>query len=455
MQTQRAVDGHLASTRAMTHGRHSGDFGISRALTSTNALAKTQCGTPLFMSPELASGQPYDTGVDVWALGCVLYSLMTLREPWHDRVGPRGSMMELMRIITTQNLDLSPLKSQYSRDLCSLLGGMLSKPASKRPSCKALLSVPLVQRGLTAQGVTILGKGGRPSPSERHKAQGAPTPAPPPPKSASPAGPPHDAARPKAMAAAQKEAAAMPKAANQPPAATPPTPKPPPRPPRKEIQPSPPPSNCAPPVYSQSQSDATPATLTFGAVPPLPPARVPLPRAAGAAANAVPRRGAAAAARAVPTAAAAEADEGVEGVAFGSDAHVAAEALQRSVRRKRQQQRQPPRPPSQQQRGGGGKVLTAEEYRAQAMAKIEGLLGDVREIREGQERAQVTGAAPAHMMDPVRRKQIALAEQRRELAQQREAEEAAIQKQRANYERLDAERAAERAEKAQKAKRGY
>ena len=100
-------------------------------------------------------------------------------------------------------------------------------------------------------------------------------------------------------------------------------------------------------------------------------------------------------------------------------------------------------------------MLTAEEYRAQAMAKIEGLLGDVREIREGQERAQVAGAAPAHMMDPVRRKQIALAEQRRELAQQREAEEAAIQKQRANYERLDAERAAERAEKAQKAKRGY
>ena len=152
-------------------------------------------------------------------------------------------------------------------------------------------------------------------------------------------------------------------------------------------------------------------------------------------------------------AAAAEADEG-GGVAFGST-HTSLPALQRSVRRKRQQQRQPPRPPSQQQRGGGGKVLTAEEYRAQAMAKIEGLLGDVREIREGQERAQVTGAAPAHMMDPVRRKQIALAEQRRELAQQREAEEAAIQKQRANYERLDAERAAERAEKAQKAKRGY
>ena len=42
-----------------------GDFGISRIMTSTNALASTQCGTPLFMSPELAAGKPYDSGADV------------------------------------------------------------------------------------------------------------------------------------------------------------------------------------------------------------------------------------------------------------------------------------------------------------------------------------------------------------------------------------------------------
>ena len=48
-----------------------GDFGISTTLTSTNALARTQCGTPLYMSPELAHGLPYDVGADVWAAGLV------------------------------------------------------------------------------------------------------------------------------------------------------------------------------------------------------------------------------------------------------------------------------------------------------------------------------------------------------------------------------------------------
>lgn len=32
------------------------------------------------MSPELASGKPYDRSADVWALGCVLYSLTTLKQ---------------------------------------------------------------------------------------------------------------------------------------------------------------------------------------------------------------------------------------------------------------------------------------------------------------------------------------------------------------------------------------
>ena len=40
-----------------------GDFGISRALSSTNELATSQVGTPLFMSPELANGKPYDTAM--------------------------------------------------------------------------------------------------------------------------------------------------------------------------------------------------------------------------------------------------------------------------------------------------------------------------------------------------------------------------------------------------------
>ena len=52
-----------------------GDFG--HATTETNA--KRAVGTPETMAPEVILGQPYGKKVDCWALGCVIYELLTLR----------------------------------------------------------------------------------------------------------------------------------------------------------------------------------------------------------------------------------------------------------------------------------------------------------------------------------------------------------------------------------------
>ena len=59
-----------------------GDFGLAKVIEATLALAQTQCGTPLYMSPELCLGQEYNRAADVYATGCILYELMTLTAPW-------------------------------------------------------------------------------------------------------------------------------------------------------------------------------------------------------------------------------------------------------------------------------------------------------------------------------------------------------------------------------------
>ena len=41
-----------------------------------------QCGTPHYISPELCEGKEYGMEADMWALGVVLYQLMTLRLPF-------------------------------------------------------------------------------------------------------------------------------------------------------------------------------------------------------------------------------------------------------------------------------------------------------------------------------------------------------------------------------------
>lgn len=56
-----------------------GDLGISKVLDGTMAFASTQIGTPYYMSPELFKNKPYNHKSDVWAAGCVLYELATLK----------------------------------------------------------------------------------------------------------------------------------------------------------------------------------------------------------------------------------------------------------------------------------------------------------------------------------------------------------------------------------------
>ena len=41
------------------------------------APLKTQVGTPMFMAPEMWLQRGYDWRVDIWALGCLLYYVLT------------------------------------------------------------------------------------------------------------------------------------------------------------------------------------------------------------------------------------------------------------------------------------------------------------------------------------------------------------------------------------------
>jgi len=128
-----------------------GDFGISKIMAASRAMAQTQCGTPLYMSPELCKGARYDRGADVWSVGCVLYEIMALAPPWMDKMnapGVPGGISGLMKVITTSTLNLAPLRAHYSQELCSLLNSLLAKAASARPALNSVLASPLMQKAL-------------------------------------------------------------------------------------------------------------------------------------------------------------------------------------------------------------------------------------------------------------------------------------------------------------------
>ncbi len=53
------------------------DLGFAKQLEQEKSLAETQCGTPLYMAPEVLEGKNYDSKVDVWSLGAVFYEMLT------------------------------------------------------------------------------------------------------------------------------------------------------------------------------------------------------------------------------------------------------------------------------------------------------------------------------------------------------------------------------------------
>lgn len=51
------------------------DFGLARIMSSQTFDVKTNCGTLLYMAPEILENKNYDYCADIYSLGCVLYEM--------------------------------------------------------------------------------------------------------------------------------------------------------------------------------------------------------------------------------------------------------------------------------------------------------------------------------------------------------------------------------------------
>lgn len=109
-----------------------GDLGIARILDSTCDLATTLIGTPYYMSPELFANQPYNHKSDIWALGCCLYEISTLRHAFNA-----WDLNSLMYKILLGKLPIMP--KYYSVELINLISSMLNYDPNIRPSVKSIL----------------------------------------------------------------------------------------------------------------------------------------------------------------------------------------------------------------------------------------------------------------------------------------------------------------------------
>jgi serine/threonine-protein kinase len=124
------------------------DFGIVRILgdTTTTMTATGQIvGTSHYLAPECALGQPAETASDIYALGCVLYQLVTGHPPF-TADDPASIMYQHVQ---TRPTPPSRLRPELAGEFEALLFWLLAKDPADRPTASQ------VAAGVTPPALTL------------------------------------------------------------------------------------------------------------------------------------------------------------------------------------------------------------------------------------------------------------------------------------------------------------
>ncbi|CAD8174318.1 unnamed protein product [Paramecium pentaurelia] len=102
------------------------DFGLSKQI--ENGKARTFCGSPAYLAPEVLSQKGAVQATDVYGIGTVLYELLVGEPPYFNE-----DLDTLYNNIRNDNLEIP---SRLSKSCQSLLQSLLQKEANKRIGCK-------------------------------------------------------------------------------------------------------------------------------------------------------------------------------------------------------------------------------------------------------------------------------------------------------------------------------
>jgi serine/threonine protein kinase len=120
-----------------------GDFGLAKMLDSQASLTQSESvmGSPSYMAPEQAQGHAKEAGppVDVYAVGAILYELLTGRQPFRGTT----ALETLEQVKTTEPVPPSRLVPGVPPDIETICLKCLQKESGKRYETSRALSEDL------------------------------------------------------------------------------------------------------------------------------------------------------------------------------------------------------------------------------------------------------------------------------------------------------------------------
>jgi eukaryotic-like serine/threonine-protein kinase len=117
------------------------DFGLAKKLKADSGLTHTGqvMGSPSYMPPEQAEGKEVSPSADVYALGAILYCLLTGRPPFQAAM----PLDTLLQVVGQEPVPVRQLNATVPRDMETISLKCLEKEPGKRYACAAALGEDL------------------------------------------------------------------------------------------------------------------------------------------------------------------------------------------------------------------------------------------------------------------------------------------------------------------------
>ena len=117
------------------------DFGVARMEDAAVTRTGVTLGTPAYMAPEQLTGDHADARSDVYALGVMLYELLSGRLPH-----PASTLGELLRAVSAgEPVPLTHWRPDLPAGLADLVAALLQKDPAARPTDLHRLAAELLQ----------------------------------------------------------------------------------------------------------------------------------------------------------------------------------------------------------------------------------------------------------------------------------------------------------------------
>lgn len=116
------------------------DFGLSKQI--WDQQTRTPCGTVGYTAPEIVNDRRYSVSVDMWALGCVLYTLLCGFPPFYDE--SIGVLTE--KVAKGRFTFLSPWWDNISQEAKDLIANLLCVDPKKRYNIDQFLKHPWMKK---------------------------------------------------------------------------------------------------------------------------------------------------------------------------------------------------------------------------------------------------------------------------------------------------------------------